>query len=567
MSMLQKALTGAAVLAFILLAAMACSKENIQEPVVLTGEVAIHEQDGIVFHGRIIGWGNQKITDHGFLWDTDPTFKNPYKTSLGPPESADFSSAPAKFFHKDKHYYYVAYLETGKGIIRGFNKSTFITDSNLPVLGSFHPVQATWGDTISIRGKFFNTDLKEITAKFGDQNSKIVSVSDSLILLVVPATINKLASRIQLNVAGFQAFSADSLRLLPPLIKDFHPKLAAFNHLITVEGENFPPNSGWSQVFIGGIGATIVKVTSSTIQARVPSGLPEGDHGIEVRVLGQADFSKGKLNLVYPFKLMGSIPSAAANPPIVFQLNNKYYIGGNYLVYADSRSFFEFIPETNAWIQKKDLPVFSQNRGTSFTAAGKAFLLHNNNLFEYETETDLWIPKAAFPGTAANFRKGVSAGNYGYVVMGGTFEFHRYDPHNDSWLRLKDHPEKSGEAFFYDGKVFTLGPANILRAYNPQTDQWEMESSFSAVYRDWCSVVVHENILYGSGGEKNPGARTDYMFSYDLRTKTLQEITPLPASLSRHFSIIYNHKILIGGGGANNLYLFDPELLHPSEKF
>ena len=820
MSMLQKALTGAAVLAFILLAALACSKENIQEPVVLTGEVAIHEQDGIVFHGRITEWGKQEITDHGFLWDTDPGFKNPYKISLGSPQKADFSASPNSVLLQEKTYYFKAFLVTEKSTITGFNQSFFIADRNIqPVIESFDPKMVTWGDTITIRGKYFSPKIIEVKGFVGNKDSKIVSASDSLIRFVVPSSLDKVFSKITLNIAGFQTISADSMQLFPPVITDFSPKSAAYNQVIEIQGEHFNPTSDWREVFIGEKKASVVKATSKTIQARIPSGLPEGDHSIEVRVLGQKAFSDCKVYIAHPvitdffprevtwndtitilgrnfsetpaqnivninslratvvkatkeelkvlfppgllnnghnvsvsvnsqkidfdgnlilkqpqihdysptvawgdeiieisgqyfhpgnsnqlffnnqqvtivssspqsiqaripttlseventitvrignqltavspgkfelklhevtglnitsgsrlnqleirgsgfnvdfytkvlfgdmpmnrnrtfstisakipfghpsgsypvsveilgrtvtapenfqlyepFSFIGFIPSAAANPPIVFQLNDKFYIGGNFLS-GYSSDFFEFHPETNTWIRKNNLPVFARNGATSFSAAGKAFLLNYNDLYEYVPETDQWIPKNPFPGTALNFPHGVSSDNYVYFVYGNSTEFNRYDPHNDSWIKLKDHPGWSLGAFFYDGKVYSAGENRILRSYNAEIDEWELEADFPIyIYPPFFSHFIHENILYTSGGGGVLGgypAETS-VYSYDLQSKTLKRITPLPAPLSRHFSIIYNQKIYIGGGGANNLYLFDPELLHPSEKF
>ena len=727
----QKLILSVSALVFILMAVTACQKESVEELVVLTGDISFREPEGIVFHGRITGWGKQEITDHGFLWDTDPTFKNPYKISLGSPQKADFSASPTSVLLKGKTYYFRAFITTKEGTYKGLNQSIFIADRYIaPIIASIDPMMFCWGDTVSIRGKYFSPKINEVKAFVADKDSKIVSTSDSLIKFIVPANLNKVFSHLTLKVAGVQVFSEDTLRLLPPLIQDFFPGEATWNDTITIRGRNFPvtpaqnivninssratvvkatkeelkvlvppgllnngqnvsvsanaqktvftgnltlkqpiidnlsPQTDWmgsileitgnffhpasNQVFFNNVlgeivssspkkiqvrvpttlreveNAVTIKIgsqlsavssdkfelklhevtgfnsnsgsrllnleiqgkgfnvshfnlmtvffedkptnrssTFSTISAKIPFGHTSGSYPVSVEIMGRKVTAPENFQLYEPFSLIGTIPSAAARPPIVLQYNDRYFIGGDYSF--GSKSFFEFIPETNTWIRKNDLPVSAITYATSFSAAGKAFLFNNNNLFEYDPEMDKWIPKAPFPGTNPLVPKGVSTENYGYVVMGGTFEFHRYDPHNDSWLRLKDHPESSGEAFFYDGKVYTIGPAKILRVYNPADNKWEMETSLPGyVYNNGCSVIIHNDILYISGGVRKWDP-TDDVFSYDLRSKEIKRITPLPASLSRHFSIIHNQKIYIGGGGTN-LYLFDPELLHPSEK-
>jgi N-acetylneuraminic acid mutarotase len=149
-----------------------------------------------------------------------------------------------------------------------------------------------------------------------------------------------------------------------------------------------------------------------------------------------------------------------------FAIHNKGYVGGGRFT-----DFWEYNPVSDTWAQKADLPDGERMYALGLSVNNRGYLLLGSNydtsvnhvdqifhktVWEYLPQTNKWVKKKDFPGNPRNDPASFTIKNRGYVGLGdvspgglsGSIEsnpqfftdFWSYDPLNDSWTKVAEFP-------------------------------------------------------------------------------------------------------------------------------
>jgi hypothetical protein len=269
-----------------------CKRDDqLDHPIVFTGEVIEITRDGVVFHGRVIEQGTP-IIDHGFVWDvnSNPTIAISYRKSLGSLETEIFSAEITAALIEGKKYYARTYAQTNHQVIYGMQVEFVSLGGKAPIVYKFEPEQGTWGDTISIYGRNFSTKKDENLVKIGNSILDAFYASDSIVKGVIPLNLDSISAKISVSVLGNIANAENPFVLLPPVINSFTPLEGGPAGTLHIHGRNFLV--GKTVVTVGSKPAQIDSITNDHIKIISPVGNPEGPLQISVKVLSQTTTSQ-----------------------------------------------------------------------------------------------------------------------------------------------------------------------------------------------------------------------------------------------------------------------------------
>jgi hypothetical protein len=172
----------------------------------------------------------------------------------------------------------------------------------LPPYFTFSPKSGTWGNTITLSGRF-NTvaTLNKVAFRNIQGNflypAYIISAALNSIKVQVPNTLSEINSFIAYEVSPFVITSRDTFKLSPPVINSFLPVSGPPGTLVTIKGKYFDIIS--PGVLFGALDASISSVNDSVIVAAVPAGV-DGNVLISVGSRSQTVTSTDYFNVTNP---------------------------------------------------------------------------------------------------------------------------------------------------------------------------------------------------------------------------------------------------------------------------
>lgn len=147
-----------------------------------------------------------------------------------------------------------------------------------------------------------------------------------------------------------------------------------------------------------------------------------------------------------------------------FSINQKIHAGGG--IDSDRTSYgftYEFNPETNEWLQKKNFPGGGSNISVVFGIDNRGFVGSSSGFWEYDTDDNNWVSREYPPVDPGN--RYCSSGRFGYII-GHVFvdgspvakDFYSYDPAKDKWTRLSDFPgnDPVDRVFSVKNKIYAV---------------------------------------------------------------------------------------------------------------
>jgi sugar lactone lactonase YvrE len=140
-----------------------------------------------------------------------------------------------------------------------------------PVITSFSPAKAKIGETITLKGNYFNNTLTNNIVKINSLKVVLDSGNDSTLVFKVPtgATTGKISVE---NMAGSIVSTADLVILFPPVISSFSPQTGVPGDKVTISGSNFEEDKTKNTVKFGTVPAEVISSTATTIEVKVPGG-------------------------------------------------------------------------------------------------------------------------------------------------------------------------------------------------------------------------------------------------------------------------------------------------------
>ena len=439
-----------------------------------------------------------------------------------------------------------------------------------PELTDLSPRQGVIGDTITITGKYF---LSDIEIRFNQVRARVYQSDLTSVRVIVPACGSAQAN-ITAIVDGFTSVSEQTFIYAKAEITGLSADKGVIGDTIVIEGKNFGYLKEAVSVFVGEQAITILGFNNSSIRIIVPASGGKTPLAVTVKINGQLvdgyqmftylapgidsfepssgkagtmititgkNFSKiKKQNLVMVDQMTFRVVEANNNRLKVIIPDTTYAIISSMSIKVDeketlSTNKFEVI---SPWTRKKDYSGDVVHRAFGFTVSGNAYFAGgtrdgslNDKVWQYLPETDQWIPKKE-----GNYR--ISRSDYAgfevdekYYFVNPYHNMVEYNPLTDIWTDKRSYTDSrySIQAFAIDNKGYTIrynrGGINRYETwvYDQDNDQWELinvKGDFSDEY-NYCFTI----------GNKSYVGLDQKLLEFTPETNEWKDKTTLPANM------------------------------------
>jgi hypothetical protein len=453
-----------------------------------------------------------------------------------------------------------------------------------PTIKMVDPESATYGETVTITGKYFAPDINENSVRLYFEGDPIryhevqkVESSTTRILVKIPNQYVGYAPKIGVTVNNDNSNNV-LLNIPKPFIESIIPSSGLLpGSKVLITGRNFPMGGSAFELYVNGVrinNGTVAVNSHEELSFNFPSDAES--HSIQLSVnmagkIGDFDITTSYVPLTKTKTSYGS--RSFLNFGDIYQYNP-----------SDGGPFWKYNLASNSW---SELPAVSESgNGKNF------FVLHFDgamymgdqsvvnppikNFHKYTFAANTWEQKTSIPNAGITMAS-YSIGDYGYVMWAGhdgvsftgKFELWKFDSATESWSFLAPFTHETnyrsqsfaisfvsyGELFYtvanYDGK-----PApEPLWHFNLETLEWSKKDM------DFLSDIQHvpyngkSYILANEYGTSN-----SRIYEID---KTSLEMTPsefpdIPISLLKGKAIIENgNKLLLIN--QNTIWEYDPQ--------
>jgi len=467
--------------------------------------------------------------------------------------------------------------------------ATFNSNISLenPIITSFTPNTATFGDTIYINGDFFD---KINMVKLAEQNIplNIIYKSRNQIKVILPNNIDKNPSRIKVSIQ-YQDYNGNSqysdvvsneyFKLTAPTFSYFSPSSGTGEQEIKIVGENFNPDKNNIEVLFGDIKSVILSTSKSEINIKLDK-LTKGIYPVNLRMSGFSIVSDQKFNCNSPWTKL---------PNLDFNISIGSFSIGDfaYLVTYDLNNYKirKFDPASNSWSVISQLEFISYPK-IAFSANDNIYLMQNTKVFCYNLSSNVWTRLNDHDGYIGRDPFALVINNKAYIGAGrDNYLVWEYNTLTDSWTQKNDIPSEmyvpnynSTEAwqksnFVINGKGYVTTYNNSVWEYNSAEDTWIRKNDFPGGNRYWTSSFSINNKGYIAGGTKyyysSAILNYDEVWEYNPLNDSWIQITKIPSSNERFKSLGFyiGNKIYFGGGycytnygGVNDYSFFEYNL-------
>ncbi|HKK77756.1 MAG TPA: IPT/TIG domain-containing protein [Saprospiraceae bacterium] len=326
---------------------IACEKEEIGPrpfPRLETLAVSDITDEGAVFNARVFESGEEEIIRHGFVWSllANPVLGEDLTESVvGAPADNHFAISIRSSLQVNKPYYVRAFVETSQRVVYGNEISFLSLGSSVPVLTSIEPQRGSWGDTITVLGKFFSTDSSRNQAFLNDVKLSPITASASRLTFRIPPVANDPEAAFRLEVNGIATaepavFNYDQVEILA-----YAPQVLTFGDTVTLTLANLNPD--YYSLTLGGEPVEGIAQTESSLSLVVPMTLNMVFPELELQSAGFA--SRIVLELAAPDLLRFDPGSYAYGDTIRIQHQNIHPdIANNQLRLIDGNEEWSLSP-------------------------------------------------------------------------------------------------------------------------------------------------------------------------------------------------------------------------------
>ena len=359
-----------------------------------------------------------------------------------------------------------------------------------PIITGFSPGNGATGAVVIIYGHFDST-LQQESVYFNGDQAKILSPSDSQIIVTAPAGVT--TGKITVTVDNLSS-TTDS---------DF----------VVLAG-------AWTQM------ANRPLAPSGSFNIRLGIGFAIGNYGY----MGFGTDNGTDYGDLYQYDPASNswttMPSMGVpmEDLISMVIGDKAYVGIGDSRNLDSYSnqFYEFDPSTQTWTRKADFPGASRENAFAFSAGGLGYVALGygsqafgyRDVWQYDPSSDTWTQKNNFPanGDVPNLGTAFSPDNQvGYIV--GTYTpansrtywevVWKYDPTTDNWTQMHNLPTQGmayPSSMVINGTAYVLGGGQECWSYDAAADSWTQLAFFG--FRDAGSAFAINGIGYFGMGDQ-----------------------------------------------------------------
>jgi N-acetylneuraminic acid mutarotase len=343
-------------------------------------------------------------------------------------------------------------------------------DLRQPLITTIDPSAGTFGDVITITGKYFSPLVTGSKVNIGGALATITSASSTSIKAKISdesakCSVNNICDYFLLETAGYQVSGSGKFTFRRPVVSLVSPSNVTAEGAVTISGKYFSPINDYNFVRIGS--QTFRALSSSPTQITV-------DITRDYLSNGNLYYSN---NRTLPLSVLVSTEPTSANGLV----SNGIDLTLNY---------------KGPWTKKASFPGSSRFKTGNFSIGDRAYVClgiylpdqtYSDQVWEYNSVTDGWRRLANFPGSKRKDQVSFSIGGKGYIALGfseaGTYlkDVWEYNPSTDSWTQLSDFPggvRTSAYSFVVNDKAYIGGgeASGFPNASYPK-DLWSFEAA------------------------------------------------------------------------------------------
>lgn len=282
-----------------------------------------------------------------------------------------------------------------------------------------------------------------------------------------------------------------------------------------------------------------------------------------------------------------SISGAGRYWSFAFSIGDRGYAGTGRTGFSGSpqADFWEYDSQTDVWTQMADHPAGVREGATGFntetrgfTAFGTSFINFTKSVYEFLPGSNAWVQRADVPGIGFAYSHGFVIDSVYYIgPENGTNNVYAYQINSDTWSQVASYPgdDRRGQVTFtaMDGGVkkgylgmglFVFeGVLGDFFAYDPGSDTWTEVASISPVSSQSTAVGIQ-----GTGYVYNVGGNKKDIYRYDPVLDEWTFVSSLPTDRIANASmfaikdtgyIVFGEYTISGGNPpSNDLWAFLP---------
>lgn len=223
-----------------------CKDDNREFPAVTTSAEISVVDDGVFVHGSVEQGGMFDIVDYGFVYYKASSNGGNYdQVSLGDNRGViNFSTKIERNLKPGETYILKAYVRTGSYIVFGNPQSFVSKGGKAPELAKYAPLSTWIGDTLTISGKYFSDVAQENNVYFNKIVTHPFFSNDSVIKVVVPASLETADNTIKVEVGGKSSSFPNKFEVALPVINEISPGNVMPGERILVKGKGLSAITG-----------------------------------------------------------------------------------------------------------------------------------------------------------------------------------------------------------------------------------------------------------------------------------------------------------------------------------
>lgn len=157
-----------------------------------------------------------------------------------------------------------------------------------PEIERFEPTSGAPGTRVTLTGRHFGTDVRDVRATMGQAALEVRDIADDRLVVEIPSGAAN--APIEVTVGGMgPARTREPFTVLERVsIEDFAPRSGGPGTVVTIRGRGFSEDGASNTVTLSGASAEVVRATPTAIEVRIPDGARSGPLVVAVRNAGEA---------------------------------------------------------------------------------------------------------------------------------------------------------------------------------------------------------------------------------------------------------------------------------------
>lgn len=507
-----------------------------QYPYFITQDVAEINTSGVTFEAVISDYGQEKITDFGFIWSDG---KTNYQYSLQNSGTLEnFKTRISTDLENGLSYTCRAYVQTIKKLVLG-NKVNFVSHgSELPLIQDFNPKEGFDGTLIKIKAKYLSQYSVNNKVFINNLPAQVISTNGDSIVVQVPSSVFVGDATISLKVGSQESTSNTKFKILGPEIESVSSLSGHSGDYITIKGKNLIQNGNNINVYFGSFLAEKISYSATQIELIVPISTNSllWDQSLSIKLANGLKTTSFKST----FSLLKSWENRCPTP---FNWSYKYkaitYNEKGYILELNIKKLYEYSPTTDQWTSiSSSLFPADRNEGSLYIVSGdKMYKVggfdymynHIKDLWAFDFINNTWNKKSntPFDFSYATF---FNLDNQFYIVT-DKGQFWKCNFESEQYTRLNDFPIANNNNFLStftaDGKAFVVCYGHTFQ-YNETTDSW-IEKSTNPFSKEQYFEHAIGFSLNGTGYVLHSGMK---LYKYDIKNDRWALTSYYPGSRS-----------------------------------